>query len=702
MSPNANKSIENIDLNQTDKHSSIRFIDLPLNQLVIQALDEVGYEYPTPIQAEIIPVLTEGRDVIGQAQTGTGKTAAFALPILSKIEVSSNEYQEEDSLPQALILAPTRELAIQVADSFKKYSSKMKGLTIATLCGGQDYRTQLKQLRQGSHIVVGTPGRVIDHIERGTLNLSQLKHLVLDEADEMLRMGFIDDVNWILERSPEGKQIALFSATMPSAINAIAIKYLKNPVKVQIAPKQETSNLISQHYWCVNYSNKIDALLRILEISKHDGMDAMIVFARTKMETITIGEELLAAGHRAIVLNGDIEQKMRERSIRELKAGRIDILIATDVAARGLDVDRITHVINYDMAHDEETYLHRIGRTGRAGRSGAAITFVTPGEVSKLKYVERFTKTPIEKYKMPTVAEINKKRIEGFKSKVLNTIKSCNEKINHKENLEAMADVLHKLSVDTDNSMQDIAAAIAILFYGNSPLLLNESEGLRSLEAPSRDNNRGGRRDDRSFGRRPDARRDRDRNSGTRGRSRDSSDRDGARGFKKDFSGSRDGARSRTRSSSSEGRGSRSPRDGNSSGFKKDFSGSRDGARSRTRTGSSEGRSTGFKKDFSSSESRGSRGPRDGNSSRDSRDGARSRPRSGGDDFRSSRSNKDFGSSREGGRDRKKEFSKSSASDRSERSGRPARARTGKPTSDFKSREKKSEKGTLSLKRTKK
>ncbi len=473
------RSTKSKDSAQIVNSANVNFVDLPLSQQVIQALHEIGYEKPTPIQAEIIPVLCEGHDVIGQAQTGTGKTAAFALPILSKVRIS---YKDEDCIPQALILAPTRELAIQVADSFRKYSSKIKDLVIATLCGGQDYRTQLKQLKQGSHIVVGTPGRIIDHIERGTLDISKLDILVLDEADEMLRMGFIDDVNLILERSSENKQIALFSATMPSAIKNIAGKYLKDPVKVNIEPKHETSSLISQYYWGVNYSDKIDALLRILEISKHDGMDAMIVFARTKLETITIGEQLLAAGHRAIVLNGDIEQKMRERSIKELKAGRIDILIATDVAARGLDVDRITHVINYDMPHDEETYLHRIGRTGRAGRSGVAISFATRGETSKLRYIERFTKTTIEKYVMPTVAEINEKRIQFFKSRVLNIIKASEEKINKQEKLEAMATVINQIAGESDHSVNKIAAAVAVMAYGDAPLLLSESDNLKSLD----------------------------------------------------------------------------------------------------------------------------------------------------------------------------------------------------------------------------
>ncbi len=572
---------------KANKSHSIKFIDLPLNQLLIQALDEIGYDAPTPIQAEIIPTIIEGRDVIGQAQTGTGKTAAFALPILSNIKVS--DYYS-DNVTQALVLAPTRELAIQVADSFRKYGSKIKGLVVATICGGQDYKNQLQKLKTGSHIVVGTPGRIMDHMERGTLNISNLTTLVLDEADEMLRMGFIDDINWILERCPEEKQIALFSATMPSAIRNIAIKYLRDPVKVTIEATQESNSLISQYYWGVNYSNKIQALLRILEISKYDGMDAMIVFARTKVETILIGEQLLAHGHRAIVLNGDVDQKMRERSIKELKAGRVDILIATDVAARGLDVDRITHVVNYDMPHDEETYTHRIGRTGRAGRSGVAITFATGGETSKLRYIERFTKTPIEKYKMPTVYEMNKKRVETFKARVLNAIKSSQDKINTKENFDEMGKIIKQIAESSNNSVLDVASALAVLLYDNAPLLLTEADAMKSAERAPRNyeggdrnrNDRGGR----SFG------------GGRDGRGRSERSGEGRGGFKGrgDRSGSgenRSFGERRERSSFGENRSFGERRERSGSGENRSF-----GER-RERSGSGENRSFGERRERS-------------------------------------------------------------------------------------------------------
>lgn len=474
--------------------SALSFAKFNLNPLLLEALETIGYEKPSPIQAEIIPILCQGKDVIGQAQTGTGKTAAFALPLLDKLNL---DFSDEDGrrLPQALVLAPTRELAIQVADSFRQYSSKLKGIVIATLCGGQDYRSQLKDLKNGAHVVVGTPGRVIDHINRGTLDISKVETLVLDEADEMLRMGFIDDVDWILSHTPQDKQIALFSATMPFAIKSIADRYLHDPEYVTIKPKTETTNLISQYYWGVSYQDKIDTLMRILEISKYDDMDAMIVFARTKVETMAIGEKLLAHGYRAIVLNGDIEQKMRERSINEIKSGRTDILIATDVAARGLDIDRITHVINYDMPHDQETYLHRIGRTGRAGRKGTAITFVTRSENFKLSQIERFTKISIEKYKMPTVAEINKQRVKLFKARVLEILAlSRSEDANNsakKKQFQDMINIISQIGENTEFNGFDIAAAVSMMLHSNAPLLLKEDDTVAGgFTSPSRNKER--------------------------------------------------------------------------------------------------------------------------------------------------------------------------------------------------------------------
>ncbi|MGV6806995.1 MAG: DEAD/DEAH box helicase, partial [bacterium] len=318
----------------------------------MQALQKVGYESPSPIQAAIIPHVLAGRDVLGQAQTGTGKTAAFALPILSQIKADKNH-------PQVLVLAPTRELAIQVAEAFQAYASGTRGIHILPIYGGADYRGQIRQLQRGVQIVVGTPGRVMDHMRRGTLNLSKLSHLVLDEADEMLRMGFIDDVEWILQQTPEGRQMALFSATMPPAIHRIASRYLVDPEEVRIETKSSTAATIEQRYWMVSGAKKLDALTRILEATDYSGV---IIFVRTKNATLELTEKLQARGYSAAALNGDIDQKNRQRTVEQIKKGSIDVLVATDVAARGLDVERISLVINYDIPYDAEAYVHRIGR----------------------------------------------------------------------------------------------------------------------------------------------------------------------------------------------------------------------------------------------------------------------------------------------------------------------------------------------------
>ena len=344
------------------------FQDLDLIPPILKAVQNAGYETPSPIQAQIIPFMLQGRDVLGQAQTGTGKTAAFALPILSTIDLKLKS-------PQVLVLAPTRELAIQVAEAFHGYASQLKGFHVLPIYGGQEYGTQLRQLKRGVHVIVGTPGRVMDHIRKGTLKLNQLKTLVLDEADEMLRMGFIDDVEWVLDQIPEKRQIALFSATMPTEIRRIAQKYLNNPEQITIKVKTATAENIRQRYLFISGSHKMDALTRILEAETFDGM---IVFVRTKTATIELAEKLEARGHSASAINGDMSQQLRERAINNLKKGNLDILVATDVAARGLDVDRITHVVNYDIPYDTESYIHRIGRTGRAGRTGDAILFVSP------------------------------------------------------------------------------------------------------------------------------------------------------------------------------------------------------------------------------------------------------------------------------------------------------------------------------------
>jgi len=346
------------------------FRDLALSEPVLRALADVGYESPSPIQAATIPVLLSGADMLGQAQTGTGKTAAFALPALSRIDLSGHE-------PQVLVLVPTRELALQVSEAFQRYAAHIKGFHVLPIYGGQSYQPQLNALRRGVHVVVGTPGRVIDHMNRGTLKLTGLTMLVLDEADEMLRMGFVDAVESILEQTPPRRQVALFSATLPAPIRRIAQKHLRSPVEVTIKSKTTTATNIRHRFWLVSGMHKLDALTRILEAETFDGM---LVFTRTKHSTVELAEKLEARGFAAAPLNGDIPQQQRERTVARLKAGQIDILVATDVAARGLDVERIGHVVNYDVPYDTESYVHRVGRTGRAGRKGEAILFIAPRE----------------------------------------------------------------------------------------------------------------------------------------------------------------------------------------------------------------------------------------------------------------------------------------------------------------------------------
>lgn len=392
----------------SDTPTELTFSDLPLSAEVLAAVDKIGYERPSPIQEASIPVLAEGHDLLATAQTGTGKTAAFALPILSKID-------PKKKTPQALVLAPTRELAIQVGEALKSYASEMPRIEVLAVYGGQGMNTQLTQLKRGTHIVVGTPGRVMDHLRRKTLKLHDLKTLVLDEADEMLRMGFIDDVEWILEHTPAERQTALFSATMPKPIQKIADTYLTNPKRINIKSKTKTVEAIDQQYWAVSGASKFDGLCRILEIEDTDGV---IIFTRTKSSTILIAEKLQANGYAAAPINGDMTQQLRERTITQLKGGGVDILIATDVAARGIDVKRISHVINYDMPYDNETYVHRIGRTGRAGRSGKAILFVAPREKRLLHSIERSTGQKIESIMLPSKKEVAAKRGERFKDRV--------------------------------------------------------------------------------------------------------------------------------------------------------------------------------------------------------------------------------------------------------------------------------------------
>ncbi|GAA0720649.1 DEAD/DEAH box helicase [Dokdonella soli] len=450
----------------------IPFSALGLTDALLQTLAEVGYETPSPIQAATIPPLLEGRDMLGQAQTGTGKTAAFALPILSRLDLNKTK-------PQALVLAPTRELAIQVAEAFQRYAAKMPGFHVLPIYGGQSYGPQLGGLKRGTHVVVGTPGRVIDHLERGSLDLSQLTTLVLDEADEMLRMGFIDDVEAVLKKTPPTRQIALFSATMPAPIRRIAQTYLREPIEIAIKAKTTTAANIRQRYWYVSGVQKLDALTRILEA---ESFDAMIVFTRTKQATEELAQKLQARGFAASAINGDIVQAQRERTIQQLKDGKLDILVATDVAARGLDVERISHVLNYDIPTDTEAYVHRIGRTGRAGRSGDAILFVAPREKRLLQAIERATRQPIAEMQLPSVDTVNDQRIAKFKQRIADTLGTGE--------LGIFQQLIEQYEQEHNVPALEIAAALAKLVQGDQPLL---------LQPPQREP----RRDERPFDRAP-------------------------------------------------------------------------------------------------------------------------------------------------------------------------------------------------------
>jgi len=430
------------------------FNQLALPESILRILDDVGYETPSPIQAKTIPLLLEGKDLVGQAQTGTGKTAAFALPILSNLDLKQKD-------PQVLVLAPTRELAIQVAEAFQKYATYLKGFHVLPVYGGQDYRGQIRALQRGVHVVVGTPGRVMDHMRRGTLKLGNLKTLVLDEADEMLRMGFIDDVEWILEQTPSGRQIALFSATMPQQIRRIATRHLNQPVEVTIEVKTATADTIHQRFWPVSGLHKLDALTRILEA---EPFAAMIIFVRTKTATAELSEKLEARGYAAAPLNGDIPQNKRERTIELLKNGKLDILVATDVAARGLDVERVSHVLNYDIPYDTEAYIHRIGRTGRAGRKGDAILFVAPREKHLLRAIEKATRKQIELMELPSTELINDKRIARFKQCITDTLAT--------EELQFYSELIEQYQREHNVPAQEIAAALAKLVQGSTPFLL--------------------------------------------------------------------------------------------------------------------------------------------------------------------------------------------------------------------------------------
>ncbi len=432
--------------------TTTHFRDLNLCEELMQAIDSVGYESPSPIQAMAIPPLLEGQDLLGRAPTGTGKTAAFALPLLSRIDLDAKHVQ-------VICLTPTRELAKQVAEAFKRYAANMSGFNVLAIYGGQEYSGQLRALRRGVHVVVGTPGRVMDHMRRGTLKLDKLNALVLDEADEMLRMGFVDEVEWILEQTPEERQTALFSATMPKGVERIARKHLRDPQEVSIEGGTATAETIRQRYWLVSGMKKLDALTRILEA---ETFDAILVFARTKIATTELAEKLDARGYAAAALNGDMAQTMREQMIKRLKNGSLDILVATDVAARGLDVDRISHVVNYDIPYDAEAYIHRIGRTGRAGRRGDAILFVAPRERRMLNTIERATRQPIEALELPSREVISNKRIRDFKQKISDTLSGGG--------LSFMQDVIEQYQQEHNVPPIEIAAALAKMHSADRPL----------------------------------------------------------------------------------------------------------------------------------------------------------------------------------------------------------------------------------------
>ncbi|MFU8947829.1 DEAD/DEAH box helicase [Mycetocola zhadangensis] len=438
---------------------ALTFSDLGLSDSVLKGLKAVGYETPSAIQAATIPVLLDGRDVVGLAQTGTGKTAAFALPILSRLDMSQKS-------PQALVLAPTRELALQVCEAFESYAGGMRGVHVLPVYGGQGYGVQLSALRRGVHVVVGTPGRIMDHLEKGTLDLSQLKYLVLDEADEMLKMGFAEDVETILADTPDDKQVALFSATMPAQIRRISKKYLHDPEEITVKNKTTTSANTTQRYLMVSYPQKVDALTRILEVENFEGM---IVFTRTKNETETLAEKLRARGYAAAAINGDVQQAQRERTVDQLKSGKLDILVATDVAARGLDVERISHVVNYDIPIDTESYVHRIGRTGRAGRSGAAISFVTPRERRLLTAIEKATRQPLTQMQLPSVDDVNVTRLARFDDAIT-------EALSNNERIDAFRDIIRHYVDHHDVPESDVAAALAIVAQGETPLLLSAED----------------------------------------------------------------------------------------------------------------------------------------------------------------------------------------------------------------------------------
>ena len=480
--------------------SSTDFAELGISAPVLKAVQQLGYEQPSPVQAQSIPILLEGKNLLGTAQTGTGKTAAFALPFLSMLD-------EKQKTPQILVLTPTRELAIQVAEAFQTYAKFIKGFHVLPIYGGADISGQLRGLKRGAQVVVGTPGRMLDHLRRRSLDLSEVKGLILDEADEMLRMGFIDDVETILSKTPDNCQRALFSATMPPAIRRVSQKYLGDAETVNIQNKTKTVERIEQQYVTCKSHQKMDALTRVLEVEAFDGM---IIFVRTKSSTVDIAERLEARGFSSAALNGDLSQALRERTINRLKKGQVDIVVATDVAARGLDVERISHVINFDIPYDNESYVHRIGRTGRAGRDGKAILFITPKENRMLRSIEKSTRQVIKPMAMPSNEEVSGQRIQQFTEQLMKTMAL--------PKLDKFRSLIQQLADENELDMGDIAAALAFENQKERPLFPK----LETIAAPSSRDRDGdsGRERNRDRGDRTKDRGDRTKDRGERTKDR--------------------------------------------------------------------------------------------------------------------------------------------------------------------------------------
>lgn len=489
-------NIEKNDQNNAADPAAVSFDSLGLPTNLLTAITAIGFTSATDIQAQTIPLLLAGKDVLGEAQTGTGKTAAFGLPALAKIDTSIKK-------PQLMVLAPTRELAMQVAEAIESFGKNMKGLSVATLYGGQSYGPQFQQLERGAQVVVGTPGRLMDHLRRKSLKLDDLKVCVLDEADEMLNMGFLEDIQWILDHLPKTTQMCLFSATMPAAIRKIANRFLKDPEHIKIAAVKKAKANITQYAWKVSGITKMTALERIAEIVDYD---AMIIFVRTRNDTVEVAEKLERAGYPALALNGDLNQAQRERCIEQMKSGKSSILVATDVVARGLDIPRISLVINYDLPGDHEAYVHRIGRTGRAGREGMSIAFVRPREMYSLRHYERLTSGTVNSYELPNIQELGKKRIERARDEIASIVDS--------KELTSMREIVEAMASESDMSMVDLAAALLFQKQLKQPLQPKEDPKPRrdARENDSRADSRGERngrdRNDRGRDSRRDSRSD--------------------------------------------------------------------------------------------------------------------------------------------------------------------------------------------------